>query len=394
MQVQLVGSHADEVSGGEAAVRAACLRMARAVHAEFGQYRAAQERELAELSSMQLLSEPAQQRQEQLRLVLSKPLRLSMTAIAVSAKTGQGFDILKQALVEVAFDKDVFPTFVSSGALCHLLVEYGPILTGCLWLQGDPQPGTYGAIYRKLLRSHPEDSSVSWDAMQQSAAQQSDLDCSSLSIRCVGSSLSTADDEDEALSEPEPEPEAAEAGASQLGLVGTLQCETEGWFTQFEDVKVELSRAGALTVKDTGTGAVTSADLTKRGTNVDEPKKKRAGHPFCVRVDSVDPPRKFVFDMQNAEQHQRWLRELRAAAGIQAAQAKAFRQYSFTVSTAEEVLKKFTIRHRNAGAVHKQLQAAGVAPGLAFPDWKMDVLKDFTHDEANWRRRAQELQTY
>ena len=99
--------------------------MARAVHAELEQYRAAQERELAELSSMQLLSEPAQQRQEQLQVVLSKPLRLSTTAVAVSAKTGQGFDVLKQTIVEAAFDKAAFPTFVSSDALCHLLVVYG-----------------------------------------------------------------------------------------------------------------------------------------------------------------------------------------------------------------------------------------------------------------------------
>jgi hypothetical protein len=99
--------------------------MARAVHAELEQYHAAQERELAELSSMQLLSEPAQQRQEQLQVVLSKPLRLSTTAIAVSAKTGQGFDVLKQTIVEAAFDKAAFPTFVSSDALCHLLVVYG-----------------------------------------------------------------------------------------------------------------------------------------------------------------------------------------------------------------------------------------------------------------------------
>ena len=121
LQVQLVGSHADEVAGGEVAVRSACLRMARAVHAELEQYRAAQERELGELSSMQLLSEPAQQRQEQLQLFLSKPLRLSTTAIAVSAKTGQGFDVFKQAIVEAAFDKAVFPTFVSPLTTCRCL---------------------------------------------------------------------------------------------------------------------------------------------------------------------------------------------------------------------------------------------------------------------------------
>ena len=84
---------------------------------------------------------------------------------------------------------------------------------------------------------------MTWDAMQQSAAEQSALDCSSLSVRCVGSSLSTAaDGEDEALPEAdrEPEPEAAAAGGGQqLGLVGTLQWETAdwGWWPTFEDVR-------------------------------------------------------------------------------------------------------------------------------------------------------------
>ena len=49
----MVGSHADEVEGGEPVVRARCEAMAQAVHAEMGRYRAAQERELAELLSTQ-----------------------------------------------------------------------------------------------------------------------------------------------------------------------------------------------------------------------------------------------------------------------------------------------------------------------------------------------------
>jgi hypothetical protein len=132
----MVGSHADEVEGGEPVVRARCEAMAQAVHAEMGRYRAAQEQELAELLSTQSRSEAAEQRVGQLERVLSQPLRLSATAVAVSAKTGQGFEELQRILLDTAFDKEAFPTFGSS------------------------QPGTYSAIHRKLLRSHPEQSSV------------------------------------------------------------------------------------------------------------------------------------------------------------------------------------------------------------------------------------------
>ena len=49
----MVGSHADEVEGGESVVRSRCEAMADAVHAALVDYRVAQEQELAELSAMQ-----------------------------------------------------------------------------------------------------------------------------------------------------------------------------------------------------------------------------------------------------------------------------------------------------------------------------------------------------
>ena len=144
----------------------------------------------------------------------------------MSAKTGQGFEELRQLVLDAAFDKQAFPTF------------------------GNKQPGTYTAIYEKLLRCHTEESSVTWEAMQQSVSAQSELESSQLVVRFVGSKLSSessdADENDEAA--PEPEPEDAEA-AGQLRIVGTLQCESEGWFPKFEDKRAELSRAGIITVE-------------------------------------------------------------------------------------------------------------------------------------------------
>ena len=142
-QVLLVGSHADEVEGGEAAVLAGCEAMAQAVHFELGRHRAAKEHERAELESLAVRGEEAEQRLQQLKRVLSHPLRLSAGAVAVSAKTGQGFDKLRQLIVEAAFDREAFPTF------------------------GAKQPGTYGAIHEKLLRCHPEEPSVVSNAVHQ-----------------------------------------------------------------------------------------------------------------------------------------------------------------------------------------------------------------------------------
>ena len=48
-QVLWVGSHADEVEGGEAAVLAGCEAMAQAVHVELGRHRAAKEHERADV---------------------------------------------------------------------------------------------------------------------------------------------------------------------------------------------------------------------------------------------------------------------------------------------------------------------------------------------------------
>eukprot|EP01045_Picozoa_sp_COSAG04_P012313 COSAG04_NODE_824_length_10051_cov_4.830687_2_plen_1826_part_00 len=369
-KVLLVGSHADEVAGGEAVVVQRCRQMSERVHAELAKYRQTQQNELDRLSSMQTLSPDAAERVARLQRVLSQPLRLAAEAIPVSAKTLEGFEELEAAMVAAAFDKDAFPSFGSS------------------------QPGTYGAIHRQLLRAHPKDSSVTWDQMQESLVAEAGFDCARLAVAFVGSHLSDGRQED-ALAEPEPEAARVSAvGSPAAGLVGSLQCQT-GWFGSFESARVELSRAGLLTVKLAQ--STITADLTKAGTKVGEPKAQRSGHPFCVRVDAVDPAQKIVLDMANATDHQRWLEAMRQAVGSDVASAaKLHRVFAFTVRLDDEELKQFTVRHRNAKAVHKQLQTAKVAGELVFPDSAMDSLKgtDYTRDETNWRRRSQEMLEY
>eukprot|EP01043_Picozoa_sp_COSAG02_P041355 COSAG02_NODE_3420_length_6777_cov_2.529051_2_plen_1033_part_00 len=228
--------------------------------------------------------------------------------------------------------------------------------------------------------------------MQQSAGVQSELESSQLVVRFVGSKLSSdlSDDVgDERHNVPEPEQDEDTEAATQLSIVGTLQCENEDWFPKFEDKRVELSHAGMLTVVGRK-----PADLTKPGTQVGQPKKLRAGRPFCVRIDCVEPVCKFVLDTGSTEEQQRWLSQLRAVSGTSDTQTTEHREYSFVISAGDEELKRIVIRYRSASAVHKKLQAAGVVAGLTFPGSVFDAAKDFTRTEANWRQRAQDLERY
>ena len=86
-QVLMVGSHADEVEGGEAVVRSRCEAMSRAVHAELQQYRAAQEQELAVVEAARGRGEAAEQRMRDLQRVLSRPLRLSAGSIEIATES-------------------------------------------------------------------------------------------------------------------------------------------------------------------------------------------------------------------------------------------------------------------------------------------------------------------
>ena len=230
--------------------------------------------------------------------------------------------------------------------------------------------------------------------MEHSTAAHSELESSQLTVRFVSSQLSSeAGDAEENTNVLEPEPEEdqdTEAG-EQLRIVGTLQCETGTVFTKFEDKRVQLSRAGVLTIE--GSAPV---DLTKPGTKVGHPKKLRSGRPFCLQIDGVDPACKLILDTGSTAQQQRWIAELRAMVGTTETQAVVHRDYSFCISVEpeDEDLKRFTIRYRNANAVHAQLHAAGVVGGIKFPGSVFDHLQDFTHTEANWRQRAQDLQDY
>ena len=120
---------------------------------------------------------------------------------------------LVPAMVAAAFDKDAFPSF------------------------GTSQPGTYGAIRRKLLRSHPEDSSVTWEQMHESLVAQTDFDCAQLEVAFVGSQLSDGRRDDGVLAEPELA-ETSVGSPVVSGIIGSLECHT-GKFGSFEAARVE-----------------------------------------------------------------------------------------------------------------------------------------------------------
>ena len=96
--------------------------------------------------------------------MLSLPLRLAAPAIAVSAKTLQGIEELRQALLATAFDRAAFPSF------------------------GDTQPGTYDAVHRAILRAHRAETSVTVARLQETIGRPA-CDGSDLRVSLVGSSL-------------------------------------------------------------------------------------------------------------------------------------------------------------------------------------------------------------
>ena len=123
--VLLVGSHADEVAN-PAEIPRRLKHMRQSVHDQLEIHRAAQHAELASVSA----DSP---RGVHLTTVLGSPLRLAAEAIAVSAKTLDGVDVLRERMVEAAFDKAAFPTFVSTQAIYRLLVvSRSSPLTDCL----------------------------------------------------------------------------------------------------------------------------------------------------------------------------------------------------------------------------------------------------------------------
>ena len=104
--VLLVGSHADEVAN-PADIPRRLKHMRKSVHDQLEVHRAAQQAELTSMSA----DSP---RGVHLTTLLGSPLRLSAEAIAVSAKTLGGIDVLRDRMIEAAFDTDAFPTFVST----------------------------------------------------------------------------------------------------------------------------------------------------------------------------------------------------------------------------------------------------------------------------------------
>eukprot|EP01043_Picozoa_sp_COSAG02_P030553 COSAG02_NODE_1955_length_10267_cov_15.640736_1_plen_1378_part_00 len=202
-----VGSHADEVEGGEDEADQRCRDMVTSLKKKLEEYEAKHKQELDSLSSMQDPNHVfAANRQNQLERVLNKPLQLDPdSVIAVSAKTGQGFDKLKDAMVAAVNDKDAFPTF------------------------GQRVPGTYDLIYEKLLRAHPKQASVTRNEMIASAKKHEAFDCENILIEVQNSPAgqwaanlhgATEGKEDEDT-QPEPEMSTKDGGALTSQLART-----------------------------------------------------------------------------------------------------------------------------------------------------------------------------
>ena len=226
--VLLVGSHADElrVRGCGAAVRTwlrGCARRSRASRRRSGAARA--------LRAAGTAARPAAtSRVEHLERTLSLPLRLAAPAIAVSAKTLQGIEELRQALLATAFDRAAFPSF------------------------GDTQPGIYDAVHRAILRAHRAETSVTVARLQETIGRPPACDSSDLRVSLVGSSLFSCAEDSSAA------PEAAMATADgspaddRLLIMGTVPCEVAidakiVW--QNNDTPARVTSSGVLHIERT-----------------------------------------------------------------------------------------------------------------------------------------------
>ena len=111
--VVLLGSRCDEADDA-ALVPARCEQLAARIGEELERQRRAQRQQLAALQLIDAVDERGAQRRLQLQTLLSKPLRIASFATAVSARTLEGLDSVKEQLLEKAFDTSLFPQFGES----------------------------------------------------------------------------------------------------------------------------------------------------------------------------------------------------------------------------------------------------------------------------------------
>ena len=111
--VVLLGSRCDEADDA-ALVPARCEQLAARIGEELERQRSAQRKQLAALQLIDAIDERGAKRRLQLQTLLSKPLRIASFATAVSARTLEGLDSVKEQLLEKAFDKSLFPQFGES----------------------------------------------------------------------------------------------------------------------------------------------------------------------------------------------------------------------------------------------------------------------------------------
>ena len=102
-----------------------------------------------------------------------------------------------------------------------------------------------------------------------------------------------------------------------------------------------------------------------------------------MKIKCADPVRKYVLDMVNTEQQQRWHAALcSSTSNVGHRTAHRAYMYTFSVSAGEVELRRFAIDHAAAQAVHKMLQSAGNVVDLAFPR------------RSSWSQHARELEGY
>jgi len=99
-----------------------CQEMASAIHVLLDHHRQAQRAELDRLVAIPSLDADSTDRKSQLERILESPLRLADDVVVVSANTMVGVDTLRRRMLDEAFDKSQFPSFGESQPHTYELV--------------------------------------------------------------------------------------------------------------------------------------------------------------------------------------------------------------------------------------------------------------------------------
>eukprot|EP01043_Picozoa_sp_COSAG02_P069488 COSAG02_NODE_11927_length_1629_cov_3.316993_1_plen_480_part_01 len=135
---------------------------------------------------------------------------------------------------------------------------------------------------------------------------------------------------------------------SVAGLAHTMPCQVDGKGPFVEDLRVELSVAGVLTLHVSPLDK-RSIDLSDSTATVTLPKVSK--RPFCLQV-TQSKLNQYVLDACTGLQFEKWRQALCRFASLE---GTPFQLYTFSISLCGEQMSEFSIRYSAAEQIHSEL---------------------------------------